>query len=110
MDWGHIVSLFVTTIAGGGWFISYRLNKSDKRVDLTDKILQKYQSAVLCKMDDHTDAVKEHVTFLLQKVELICEYLGDDFAEFKRIKRDSTGRFAKTNKQPSNTMNPPLNG
>jgi hypothetical protein len=103
-----LLSLF----CAGGWFINYRQKKaieialsekaqtdanSDK-VDLTDKILEKYQKSILDTMGGHDarhDAQDARMDKIQTNLSEISEYLNGGFSDFQRIKRDGKGRFIK---------------
>ena len=72
--------------------MSTQNEKSSEKVDLTDKILQKYQQGVLSVMTDNKEEMKK----LNEKLDLIVEFLDGDFVEFCTRKRDEKGRFVET--------------
>lgn len=87
-----IILTIIAAIASGGWFVNAKTKKSSEKVDLTDKILQKYQEGVLSVMTDNKEEMKK----LNEKLDLICEFLDGDFVEFCTRKRDEKGRFVET--------------
>lgn len=97
------VFLSITTlIAGGGWFVNYKTkkvaevqkNKSDN-VDLTDKILDKYQKTVLDSMGGHDkrhDELDQQIQEIkclqltnAEEINLISKYLNGGFISFKKV-------------------------
>lgn len=107
MDAGTILNVFLsvaTLVAGGGWFVNYRTkkvaetqkNKSDN-VDLTDKILDKYQKTVLESMGGHDKRHDEldgqiHEIKCIQianaeEISAISQYLNGGFVSFKKVSK-----------------------
>ncbi len=105
MDTETLLNVFLsitTLIAGGGWFVNYRTkkvaeiqkNKSDN-VDLTDKILDKYQKTVLDSMGGHDkrhDELDEQIHEIkciqianAEEISLISQYLNGGFVSFKKV-------------------------
>ena len=98
----NVLLSFTTLVAGGGWFVNYKTkkvaevqkNKSDN-VDLTDKILDKYQKTVLDSMGGHDKRHDEldqqiHEIKCLQvsnaeEISLISQYLNGGFVSFKKV-------------------------
>ena len=87
-----VILAIISAVATGGWFVNAKLKKSNEKVDLTDKILQKYQQGVLSVMTDNKEEMKK----LNEKLDLIVEFLNGDFVEFCTRKRDEKGRFVET--------------
>lgn len=118
MDWLNFVLGIFTVIAGGGWFVSHRHKKKEDKVDLTNKILQKYQEGVLNVMDGQTKhiqmQIKEEVGKNYRQIETIVDtlsvkvdeindsvgvivtFLTGNFTAFKIPERDERGRFVKS--------------
>ena len=105
MDAETLLNVFLsitTLIAGGGWFVNYRTkkvaeiqkNKSDS-VDLTDKILDKYQKTVLDSMGGHDkrhDELDEQIHEIkriqianAEEISFISQYLNGGFVSFKKV-------------------------
>lgn len=96
-----IILAIIAAIASGGWFVNAKTKKSSEKVDLTDKILQKYQEGVLSVMTDNKEEIKK----LNEKLDLICEFLDGDFVEFCTQKRDEKGRFVERKILNKNALN-----
>ena len=118
MEIEHLINAFlslVTIVAGGGWFISYKnkkiaetqKNKSDN-VDLTDKILDKYQKTVLDSMGGHDkrhDELDQQIREIkciqianAEEISYISQYLNGGFVSFKK-----TSKTPKTDCDEKNT-------
>lgn len=99
----EIVTTLTTLIAGGGWFVNWRLKKKVEKysaysdnVDLTDKILHKYQESVLSAMENQTSGqneIKEKLENVIQVTSEISEFLNGDFVQFQIRKRNDDGKI-----------------
>lgn len=99
----EIITTLTTVIAGGGWFVNWRLKKKvekysaySENVDLTDKILHKYQESVLSAMENQVNSqseIKLQLENVIKVTSEISEFLNGDFVEFQTRKRDSAGKF-----------------
>lgn len=103
------LSSFAALVAGGGWFVSYKTkkvadvqrNKSDN-VDLTDKILEKYQKTVLDSMGGHEkrhDELDEQIHEIkciqlmnAEEILNISQYLNGGFIKFKDTPRTTEAK------------------
>ncbi len=84
MDFGGIANVILTivaAVASGGWFVNYKQKKQGDKVDLTDKILQKYQASVLEMMDNRFDYRKEMNAINMQ-LNNISQFLKNHFEDF----------------------------
>lgn len=100
-----IVTSALSLVAAGGWWVNYREKKEIEQnnamsgeVDLTEKILQKYQQGVLSVMSGNNgelrnklDNIEEQLATLQRQTERNCseiqllgEYLNGEFKKYKK--------------------------
>jgi len=98
----NFILAIITLIAGGGWFINYRAKKSieqttasSDKVDLTDKILEKYQKTVLDTMSKIDEQYEKQHEDINQKMSKMDKQISKIFVEIKNIEQYLNGDFEK---------------
>jgi len=101
----NIILPLITIVCGGGWFINYQSKKAVEReksnqertttlsekVDLTEKVFEKYQKTVLDSMGDHEkrhDKLDKDVEFIAEEIKSISDYLNGGYVQFKKTKKN----------------------
>ena len=107
MDYTTLIIGILSTLSAGGWFVNYRQKKkleeanavkgeaeADKaktesdseKVDLVDKIMEKYQKTILTNMNFNSEKHDQQHVQILNELSLITEYLNGEFVAFKEKK------------------------
>ncbi|MDR2684044.1 MAG: hypothetical protein LBB53_01520 [Prevotellaceae bacterium] len=109
------VTGLLALVTTGGWFINYHAKKKNElalaekseveanlaKLDLTEKIFEKYQQSVLSSMKGHEDKHDElrmAISEINSEIKCVAEYLNGGYSDFKMVKRDKNGKFISSKK------------
>ena len=116
MDYTTLIIGILSTLSAGGWFVNYRQKKKleeanavkgeaeadkaktesdNEKVDLVDKIMEKYQKTILTNMNFNSEKHDQQHVQILNELSLITEYLNGEFVAFKEKKTTTKKVYKK---------------